>query len=64
MGLFPNPLQRDCATYCIASYTRAIIFMFWNFLDKGCNSDVQVFILSITVEICSVTEEELFLNTE
>jgi hypothetical protein len=33
-------------------------------LDKGRNWDVQVFILSITLGIYGVTEEELFLNTE
>jgi hypothetical protein len=33
-------------------------------LDKGRNSDVRVFILSITFEPYGITEEELFLNTE
>jgi hypothetical protein len=39
-------------------------FCFGAVLDKGRNSDLQVFIFSITLELYGVTEEELFLNTE
>jgi hypothetical protein len=37
---------------------------FGTVLDKGRNSNVRVFIFSITLELYGVTEEELFLNTE
>jgi hypothetical protein len=41
-----------------------LFFSFGIVLVKGRNSDVQVYILSITFELYGVTEEELFLKTE